>query len=649
MKQGGAWSALIIALRLMLLTAAVLAPAGTAHSEAAPGEKRVALVIGNSAYAHAPALPNPRNDAKALASALRRLGFSEVIERADLTHAQLIAELRAFGDAATGADWAVVFYAGHGVQVDGQNYLIPIDATLAHASDIEEEAIPLTRVSLRMRETKKLRLIILDACRDNPFAVHMEQSSRKRSLGRGLARVEPESGELIAYATRDGQQADDGPEGHSPFTAGLLAHIERPGVEINLLFREIRDAVMTSTNNSQEPLVYGSLPAKLFYFKAPPPAPEHPAVTLAPDAKRSEAGELWLTLKDTTSEAQLQQFIKEYGDTAFARYAQARLGELKIRAADAAMAECDRLAASSSNDERKDEGVDPGKIDFAHAVPACRKAISMSGNIPRLMFQLGRALKAKGEYPEARAWYEKAAAAGHGGAMNNLGDIYHSGYGVPKDHAKALELFEKAAATGHAFAMKNIGAWHRNGFGGAPDYAKAREWFEKAADKGDANAMNDLGELYRYGQGVTQDYAKAREWYEKAIDKDNAHAMNNLGVLYHSGQGVAQDYVKAREWFEKAANKGNAHAMSNLGVLYHSGQGVAQDYVKAREWFEKAADKGLAVAMSNLGNLYAEGHGVRRDTAKAREWCEKALSLGYTKAKDQLDKLNRLRSGGRRR
>ena len=237
-----------------------------AFASTARAEKRVALVIGNSAYAHAPALPNPKNDARTLAAALRRLHFDQVLERSDLTQATMLAELRSFGDLALDSDWAVVFYAGHGMQMDGQNFLIPVDARLARASDVEDETVALDRVMSKVREARKLRLIILDACRDNPFAPRMEQAGRKRALGRGLAPVEPEGGELIAYAARDGQQAADGDMRNSPFTAALLANIEQPGVEINLLFRRVRGAVLAATNKTQEPFVYGSLPEEQFYF-----------------------------------------------------------------------------------------------------------------------------------------------------------------------------------------------------------------------------------------------------------------------------------------------------------------------------------------------------------------------------------------------
>ena len=177
--------------------------------EPAQAEKRVALVIGNGAYANVKALKNADLDARAVAASLRQLGF-DVIEKHDLTLADLTKELKAFGDRAPGYDWAVVYYAGHGIEVGGINYLIPVDAELAAASHVDDEAMPLDRVLAKVEGAKKLRLVILDACRENPFAVKMASAGTTRSIGRGLARIEPEAGVLVAYSAKDGQVAQDG-------------------------------------------------------------------------------------------------------------------------------------------------------------------------------------------------------------------------------------------------------------------------------------------------------------------------------------------------------------------------------------------------------------------------------------------------------
>ncbi len=235
-----------------------------------PAGNRVALVIGNSNYREVATLPNPQRDAEAVAVAFRKLGFQTVYAENDLTREKFLAALRAFEDKAETADWAVVYYAGHGIEIGGVNYLIPIDAKLRADRDVQDEAIPLGRVLQATEQAKKLRLVILDACRDNPFATRMKftVASRSVSATRGFARVEPEGGTLVVYSARDGQVAQDGEGGHSPFTQAFLRNVVKPRLEINMLFRQVRDEVRAATNQRQEPFTYGSLPGEGFYFVA---------------------------------------------------------------------------------------------------------------------------------------------------------------------------------------------------------------------------------------------------------------------------------------------------------------------------------------------------------------------------------------------
>lgn len=230
-------------------------------------EKRIALVIGNSAYTNVKALKNADSDARAVAASLRRLGF-EVIEKHDLTLPELTKELKAFGDRAPDFDWAVVYYAGHGIEVGGINYIIPVDAELVTATHVDDEAMPLDRVLAKVEGAKKLRLVILDACRENPFAAKMASAGATRSIGRGLARIEPEAGVLVVYSAKDGQVAQDGDGLNSPFAESLLKHLDEPGLEINMLFRRVHDDVKTRTAGQQIPFTYGALPAESLYFKA---------------------------------------------------------------------------------------------------------------------------------------------------------------------------------------------------------------------------------------------------------------------------------------------------------------------------------------------------------------------------------------------
>src|SRR6266566_4899041 len=252
-------------------------------------EKRVALVLGNSAYQNVARLPNPVNDGTVIAATLKNAGFDVVEERHDLPAAETRRALRDFADRARDADIAVVYYAGHGIEVDGTNYLIPVDAKLERDTDVYDEAFSLDRVLLAIEPAKQLRLVILDACRDNPFARTMKHSLASRSIGRGLAKIEPASpNTLIAYSAKAGSTAADGDGKNSPFTSALSKHLTTPGLDVRRAFGYVRDDVLKNTGNRQEPFVYGSLGGEdvpLVPVKAAPAAAA-PAPNPQADARR---------------------------------------------------------------------------------------------------------------------------------------------------------------------------------------------------------------------------------------------------------------------------------------------------------------------------------------------------------------------------
>ena len=230
-------------------------------------------MIGNAAYRASgmTPLPNPPRDAEAMAALFRELGFAHVAVHDDLDHGGMLRALRDFEREAERADWAVVYFAGHGIEINGMNYLIPVDAQLRSDRDVPEEAVPLNRVLARLEGAKRLRLVILDACRDNPFLARMTRSaSLTRSVTRGLAPIEDNdlpAGTMVAFAARAGQVAEDGEGGNSPFVQALTRRMREPGVEINLLFRRVRDDVLAKTGRRQEPFVYASLPGEELFIR----------------------------------------------------------------------------------------------------------------------------------------------------------------------------------------------------------------------------------------------------------------------------------------------------------------------------------------------------------------------------------------------
>jgi len=383
--------------------------------DAAWAEKRVALIVGNSAYQNVPQLPNPSRDANAVAKMFRDAGFDTVDIQVNVGNLEFKRAIRKFETTADQADIAVVFYAGHGLEIGGVNYLIPTDARLASDRDAEDETIPLERLVSSADGAKRLRLVILDACRDNPFVTIMrrERKVANRAVAAGLGRVEPTSTDtLIAYAAKAGSTADDGDGQHSPFTTSILKNLPVPGLDVRLAFGRVRDEVLKITANRQEPFVYGSLgggnialvPAPAVQAEAPvsdvkadyelvqkigskrawevflgthptgfyadlaraqidtlsqqPAAQPNVAVAALPaspapgrEAPTRESIE-WDRVKDSADPAALQRFIKRFPNSPLSINAQQRIDVLKKAAEEReAQARAEREAARRAADE----------------------------------------------------------------------------------------------------------------------------------------------------------------------------------------------------------------------------------------------------------------------------------------------------------
>jgi len=308
---------------MRILAAALLVMLAATQAVA---ERRVALIIGNGAYSAAPDLPNPVRDAEAVAGALSALGF-EVTAGYDLDAQGMRARLRSFGIGAEGADVAVFFYAGHGIQMAGRNYLIPTDAELRREGDLDLFALPLDLVIGEMERAARTTVVLLDACRDNPFEAELTRSiGRTRSaglLGRGLAPVDTAGGLFVGFATDPGKVAFDGAGAHSPFTEAVLDHIRTRGLEINAMMTRVRADVFTATGGRQRPWSTSSLLRELYLApEAPVPAPD-PAEDLA----------MWESLGAASGPQALRRYLAAFPEGLFADVANARLAALTVAAA----------------------------------------------------------------------------------------------------------------------------------------------------------------------------------------------------------------------------------------------------------------------------------------------------------------------------
>ena len=307
----------------------------TAH--AAKADKRVAFVVGNGAYKNVAQLPNPPIDAKAMAAVLRNVGF-DVVEGTNLTRDTMTERLLEFGKKAQGADVAVFFYAGHGIAISGTNYLLPVDADIKSEMDVKlGSAINIDLTLDQTMSDAKVKLVFLDACRDNPFAAKIKSNSATRSVSvqTGLAEMKSGEGTLIAFATGPGQTALDGQEGtNSPFTRALISHIATPGVEIQQAMTEVRAQVNEETNKGQLPWGHTNLIGSVYLNPVAAPAPGA-AGTSAPAAVASISGgsdvelEFWRSVKESNKPEELNAYLTNYPNGQFKSLALARIASLE--------------------------------------------------------------------------------------------------------------------------------------------------------------------------------------------------------------------------------------------------------------------------------------------------------------------------------
>ena len=304
--------------------------AGPLHAQE-NNSKRVALVIGNGAYENVAELNNPKHDSADLAAALSDVGF-DVTLHTDQTQSSMLSTLRDFRRSADGAEIALIYFAGHGIEIDRQNYLLPVDAVLETDADVDFEAVKLETMIFASNGAERLSMVIVDACRNNPFASSLKRTNSNRSIGRGLSAIEPSRNTLVAYAAKEGTVAADGIGRNSPYASALITALRQPDVEIGLMMRRVRDDVLTSTNGTQEPFVYGSLSADQIYLNntrsisasEPKFVVTDGDVEDVPNVSAAEIA-LWTSISDGSAVPDLKAYLQLYPDGFFADIARARI------------------------------------------------------------------------------------------------------------------------------------------------------------------------------------------------------------------------------------------------------------------------------------------------------------------------------------
>jgi TPR repeat protein len=493
-------------------------------------ETRVALVIGNGSYMHTEQLRNPVRDARAIAAALTGLGYSVQLVT-DATKSGMDAALDRFAMAANGAEHAVVFYSGHGIEVRGVNYLLPVDAQNLSETTISLKAIPLPTIMDIADSARQLGLVMLDACRNNPLGSGGSKGAK------GLAAVEPVGGKLlVAYATKHGQTADDGTGPDSPYTTAILEALKVPGLEVGLFWRTVHDSVVSATRGAQEPFTYGALRATAIYIHPPAHAQVAPPVA---SADRELA--LWQSAQHNDTADAFRDYLKHYPEGLFSAQAKLRIAALTRAATGGTgvtpppvssngptthtltgVQDCNRLTSSTFE-----------KIDGKAALEACERAVRESpGSVAsKVHLGLGLALERLNRMEEAAASYRQAADQGDAAAQSNLGLLYSNGTGVKQSDTEAVKLFRLAADQGNASAQASLGFMYDLGRGVTQSDTEALKWYRKSADQGDPSAQNDLGTMYEDGQGVPKDRTEAVKWYRLSARQGNESAQRALRRL----------------------------------------------------------------------------------------------------------------------
>lgn len=569
-------------------------------------EARVALVISEAAYQAVSPLSNPSRDGALIAKALSNAGFSSIVLKADLTKSELDRALRDFKREADGAEIALVYYAGHGVEIEGKNWLLPIDAELRDAADVVAEGVPLENILHFLQGASKLRIVVLDACRDNPFVLRLET----RGLKRGLSPVEGlERGTIVAYSASFGQKAFDGPPaGNSPFAASLANRIIEAGLEVRFLFAHVRDDVLAA-NPKQEPWIGTSLSAEEIYLVPPTSNLASETSAFASAAKR------W------TPDA-WNDFLRAYPDGELrlaAQQALASLSQDRGRPQYAArslrsLAE-DAKAALDSLAPQELASMEPILL-VTRVVSASSKdgllQLAESGDV-RAQRLAARALRTGlSGFPvdprRAVALLTKAATLNDPGAQAALGFMYDTGEGgLRRDQREASRLYSLAAAAGDPLGQANLGAMYEQGLGGlAKDEDEALRLYSLSAAQGSALGQANLGVMYQSGRGGLQkDEKQAEKLLRLAAAQGNPTGQANLGVFIEEGRaGLAKNADEATRLYKLSAEQGNSAGQANLAYAYENGLGgLPKDLKEALRLYQLAAEQDMAWAKDQVTRL----------------------------------------------
>ena len=614
-------------LRSLVVLALLLVSAG-----AGLAQDRWALVLGIATYDSDRITPlkNTLNDSRTIAAALNDKGF-KVYYLENAARGEIESAIELIEAEQRGAEIGLLYFAGHAVQLDGENFILPSDLDPARSGALREQAVSINAVVTRINAmgTKSL-VVILDACRNSPLP-------GESAAGTGLALVDAPANTIIAYSTAPGAVAFDGTGVNSPYTAALASALDGAEADIRDVLRLVRARVRLATGGAQMPW---------YIDNTRTPIPVSPQSASAPDVLTElvEGREIdlsttaWLTVAESADPRDFQLFLDLFPQDQLAEAAKRQLTQIETGPApdfplmeievdgpgaevpDGLMSEvtaCDLLATGVGDVMAVTDPVPHDLVNTRAALRACVEAVRLDPENPRLMAILSRVLQLASRFDEALHYAERAAALGNPTAYIAIASSYRQGMGVEPDYARAFQAVRQGALLGSSQAQLVTGVYFREGWGVEQSYPEAMRWMWLAMQNGNPNAFVAYGDFYRKGFGIPVDEAKALTFYRQAAVLGSTDAENLIGIAYLRGKGVERDTRTGIQWLVRSSDAGNPFAAFQLGRAFQEGLGVDEDLKTALAYYRLSAQRNYLGAYIRIGDLLRRGAGGKIDRPEA--------------------------------
>ncbi|MDP3195600.1 caspase family protein [Tabrizicola sp.] len=617
---------------LMLLRAILVMAGLLVMSGAGFAQDRWALVLGIATYdsGRIASLKNTLNDSRTIAAALNDKGFKvyylENAARGEIDSAIELIEMEQ-----RDAEIGLLYFAGHAIQLDGENFILPSDLDPARSTPLREQAISINALVTRINAmgTKSL-VVILDACRNSPLP-------GESAAGTGLALVDAPENTIIAYSTAPGEVAFDGTGANSPYTAALASALDGAEADIRDVLRLVRARVRLATGGAQMPWYIDNTRTAIPISPRSGTATEA-LVDLVKGREIDLSTTAWLTVAESADPRDFKLFLDLFPQDQLAAAAERQLVLIEAEPApdfplmeievdgpgrevpDGLMAEvtaCDLLATGVGDVMAVSDPVPHDLVNTRAAMRACVEAVKNDPENPRLVGILSRVLRLSNRFDEALHYAELAAELGNPTAYLGVASFYRQGIGVTPDYARAFQAARKGALLGSPQAQLVTGVYFREGWGVEQSYPEAQRWMQLAMQNGHSHAFVAYGDFYRKGFGVPVDEAKALDYYRQAAVLGSSDAKNLIGIAYLRGKGVKQDRETGIQWLVQSSDEGNPFAAFQLGRAFQEGLGVKKDLKTALAYYRLSAQRNYLGAYIRIGDMLRQGAGGKPDLAEA--------------------------------